>query len=718
MSEYILYSAGLFVPLHPMNKFVFLLLSFLAVSLHQVDATTTTIWQGYETVNGKEGLGVSLDASYFSNMKVADILRLSFVYTGQADYPQISLRNGMWKDLAATAGTAIKENMKQMDYYANRIMLDDLQQNGLIVTGFGYALTAVDLIDGKGEAGYENTVWIGNTIFPSDWSVTQQLPVTCFADAAMGKVLRLCHQDLRPGAEAILRTPNWNELPGMDKYAQLMGNHTDIVITEEMLEELKKDGCFVQGIGFTLTSVELIDEKDISQLQANVPVVNDWIWFAPDEPTFRVDVTNPTTMPVVFDIVLRMADDKMTFYHDYSFSETLAAGESKDFEYSPDEAWKPGFYHATVMVDDEAVRSFIFGYDATNMMAQPDMQDDFLDFWKTAKAELSQIEGQYTLTEVADYSTAKRKVYLLEMKSVPDGTGEGVVRAYYAEPTAAGTYPAVLHFCAYDSGGGLTIPRGDDNPSQIDIVVSTRGQSINNRPPYTNNYGDWFSFGLGDKDAWYYRGAFMDCLRALDFLLTREKVQTQNIFAEGASQGGAFTIATAALGDGRINAIAPALPFLGDMPNYLRLVVWAGNAVEAQKHILGMSDEEMLAMFSYFDMKNLAPLVTCPVIMDFSLQDSSCPPCTTWAAFNNLGSSEKQYLINPTLGHEIGDSWWPRFTEFFTSHLKSDVDGIQNIPVARQEDAAIYDLHGVRHHGGLSSLPHGIYIQQGRKIVK
>ena len=717
MSEYILYSAGLFVPLHPMNKFVFLLLSFLAVSLHQIGATTTTIWQGYETVNGRDRLGVSLDASYFSNMRVADILRLSFVYTGQADYPQISLRNGMWKDLAATAGIAIKEDMTQMDYYANRIMLDDLQQNGLVITGFGYALTAVDLIDGKGEAGYENAVWIGHTVFPSDWSVTQQLPTSCFADAAEGKILRLCHQDLHTEAKAILRNTNWNEL-GMETYAQLIGNHTDVVITGEVLEELQKNGCFVQGIAFTLTSVELVNEEDLSQLQADVPVVNDWMWFSPDVPTFRVNVTNPTADAISFENVIRIADDKRTIYHDYIFSETLAAGESNGFEYSPDEVWEPGFYHATIMVNGEAVKSFIFGYDATSMVTAPDMQEDFLDFWNTAKVELSQIDKQYTLTELADKSTSNRKVYLLEMKSVPDDTGEGIVRAYYAEPTAAGTYPAILHFCAYDSGGGLTIPRGDDNPSQIDIVVSTRGQSINNRPPYTNNYGDWFSYGLGDKDAWYYRGAFMDCLRALDFLSTREKVQPQNIFAEGASQGGAFTIATAALGDGRINAIAPALPFLGDMPNYLQLVVWAGNAVEAQKHILGMSDEEMLAMFSYFDMKNLAPLVTCPVIMDFSLQDSSCPPCTTWAAYNNLGSSEKEYLINPTLGHEIGGSWWPRFTEFFASHLKSDVDGIQNIPVARQEDTSVYDLHGVRHNGSLSSLPRGIYIQQGRKIVK
>lgn len=710
--------ARLFVPLHPMKKFVFLLLSFIVVSLHQMGATTTTIWQGYETVDGKEGLSISLDASYFSNMRVADILRLSFVYTGQADYPQISLRNGMWKDLAATAGTAIKEGMTQMDYYANRVMLDDLQQNGLIITGFGYVLTAVDIIEGQGEAGYENAVWIGYTVFPSDRSVTQQLPVTCFSNAATGKVLRLCHQDLRPGAEAILRTPNWNELPGMDTYAQLVGNHTDIVITDEMLEELTKNGCFVQGIAFTLTSVELINEEDLSKLLTNVPVVNDWMWFSPDVPTFRVNVANPTAEAISFENVIRIADDKRTFYHDYSFSETLAAGETNSYDYIPEEVWEPGFYHATIMVNGEAVSSFIFGYDATNMVAAPDMQEDFLDFWNTAKVELSQINKQHTLTELTDKSTSKRKVYLLEMKSVPDGTGEGIVRAYYAEPTAAGTYPAVLHFCAYDSGGGLWIPRGDDNPSQIDVVVSTRGQSINNRPPYTNNYGDWFSYGLGDKDTWYYRGAFMDCLRALDFLSTREKVQPQNIFAEGASQGGAFSIACAALGNGRINAIAPALPFLGDMPYYLQLVVWADNVVKGRQRLLGMSDEEMCSMLSYFDTKNLATLVTCPVIMDFSLQDSSCPPHTTWAAFNNMGSSEKQYLINPTLGHEIGESWVKALTDFFASHLKSDVGGIQNIPMVHQEDASVYDLHGVRYNGSLSSLPHGIYIQQGRKIVK
>jgi hypothetical protein len=83
-----------------------------------------------------------------------------------------------------------------------------------------------------------------------------------------------------------------------------------------------------------------------------------------------------------------------------------------------------------------------------------------------------------------------------------------------------------------------------------------------------------------------------------------------------------------------------------------------------------------------------------------------------------MGSSEKQYLINPTLGHEIGESWVNALTDFFASHLKSDVGGIQNIPMVHQEDASVYDLLGVRYNGSLSSLPSGIYIQQGRKIVK
>lgn len=559
-------------------------------------------------------------------------------------------------------------------------------------------------------------VWEGHVVFPVEWTTAESLPASCFAKAQAGHVVRLHHQGLHGGAQVILRTSGWGVMPGMEGAGLLSGRHSDILISKEMLDELQQNGCIVFGIGFTLTAVEILSKKERPRLEVGVPVVNDWMWTSPEVPTFHVNVTNPTDDPVDFDIEITISDDKISAPEDFAYPCSLAAGESQSYDFKPARSLRPGFYLATIHVAGEEARTFYFGVDADKLASPPDKQSDFLDFWQEAKDELAAIDPQYTLTELPDKSSAQRKVYLLEMKSVADATGEGIVRAYYAEPTAPGRYPAVLHFCAYDGGGGLSIPRADDHPSQIDIIVSTRGQSINNRPPYTNLYGEWLVYGFGRPETWYYRGAYMDCLRALDFLLSREKVQPENIFATGSSQGGAFTIACAALSDGRLNAIAPACSFLGDFPDYFQLVCWPYNAFLSMQRGLGLSDEAMYAMLSYFDTKNLATLITCPVLMNFSLQDTTCPPHTVWAAYNNLASTEKQYIPNPTLGHTTGETWGLDVADFFASHVK-DPDAIQSVTVPQSDDAS-YDLRGVRHSGTLSTLPPGIYIHRGRKVVK
>ena len=124
-------------------------------------------------------------------------------------------------------------------------------------------------------------------------------------------------------------------------------------------------------------------------------------------------------------------------------------------------------------------------------------------------------------------------------------------------------------------------------------------------------------------------------------------------------------------------------------------------------------------MLSYFDTKNLATLISCPAMMNFSLQDLTCPPHTVWAPYNNLGSQEKRYMVNPALGHTVGETWVEEYTRFFLDHLKGEADGICTLRSDRHvTDDAIYDLRGLRHEGSLSTLPSGIYIQHGRKVVK
>ena len=696
------------------------LLSLLTL-LWAATLSAATLWTGEEAISWSGGGSVQVSASAFADAQVGDELRLNFIFTGQTDWPQVSLRNGNWADLTHAGNILISAADDHVSYYLTTGMLEDLQQHGMVVTGIGYTLTSIELNAGNGGAGLEHAVWIGEKVVPNDWSGFVTLPASCFTGAAVGKIIRLHFKDLLSGAQAILRTGSWAEMPDMASFVQLSGEHTDITITADMLTELKGNGCIVQGVGFTLTSVDIIGEEDLSKLQLSVPVVHQWLWTEGETPAFTVNITNPTATDADVHIVLNVKDDKNTKSYSMEATQTVAAGATLPYQLNTAEmALEPGFYTATILVDNEVARAFVFGYDPEHIVSAPDMQDDFSAFWQKAKADLAEVDPQYTLTEIPSKSTARRKVYLLEYHSVSDTNGEGIARAYFAEPTAPGTYPAIIHYNGYD--GGTYDPwcmGGDDNPGYVELIVSTRGQLINNRPPYTNTYGDWFVFGFDSEDHYYYRGAFMDAVRAIDFLCSRETVQQANIFAEGASQGGALTLAAAALSDGRLNAIAPAVPFMGDFPDYFQIASWPGNAANGKRQQLGMTEEEMYRMLSYFDMKNLATLISCPTYMNYSLQDNVCPPHTNWASYNNLLSSEKKYLTNPTLGHETSGTWWTEYNQFFKDHLK-DPDGIEEASMKKTTPEAVYNLQGVRvgTTAIYNTLPHGIYVVNGRKMVR
>ena len=80
----------------------------------------------------------------------------------------------------------------------------------------------------------------------------------------------------------------------------------------------------------------------------------------------------------------------------------------------------------------------------------------------------------------------------------------------------------------------------------------------------------------------------------------------------------------------------------------------------------GIPREEIFSMLRYFDVKNFAPRVTCPVYMAFGLQDPTCPPHTNFSIYNNLGSKEKHYFCVPTCGHAMWlEPAWPPVRDAF-----------------------------------------------------
>ena len=310
------------------------------------------------------------------------------------------------------------------------------------------------------------------------------------------------------------------------------------------------------------------------------------------------------------------------------------------------------------------------------------MQPDFEEFWNTAKEQLASIDMNATLTELPKKSSAARKVYLVEMQSVPDGlTGEPVtIRGYYVEPQDGEKHPVIIHFFGYDTQNSTskpTCPSGGSSDTYAEFYLSTRGQILNNRDAAhrepdgkgdnKNIYGDWFAYEFGNRDSYYYRGAFMDCVQAVRFMATRPTSDMNNLFAEGSSQGGAFSYAAAALSDYPFTAIAPCVAFLGDFPDYFNIVSWPGDT--ARNNQGSMTDEEMFAFLSYFDTKNLATRILCPVIACSGLQDGTCPPHTNLAPFNNLSNEDKQMYYYPEMKHEIPSGWSKKYGDFFEAHI-------------------------------------------------
>ena len=624
------------------------------------------------------------------------------------EWPQVYLQyvdaEWNWVDFADTHNYSLsgKTAPHKARIALTQAMIDNITAgNYLIVKGAGYTAEKITFMHTPAEAGTTQSIWSGSVVMPDNWGAWQTINASKFANAVEGQLLRCRFTDLSTNAQLQLKqTGDWSELVDAP-LAQISGRYYDYTITASMLVELKANGVIVSGSNYTLKEVLLINPADLKPLTLAVPVTDNWVFTA--KPAITIHIENPYGEPVTANVEVEITTDRSVTVASLSATKELAVGASQDIFMTTNDNLAPGFYKATCIVNDDLARAFVFGIDPTDIVSAPDKQPDFYSFWAAAKAQLADIDMNATLTEITAKSTATRKVYLVEMNSVPDGlTGEPVVvRGYYCEPTDGQKHPVIMHYAGYDSGyrpGGQDVkpycPSGDAEPTYAEFFLSTRGQNINNRAAdereadgkgdFVNTYGDWFAFHFGDKDSYYYRGAFMDCVQAVRFMATRSTSDMTNLFAEGQSQGGAFTYAAAALSDYPFRAIAPAIAFLGDYPDYFEITNWP--AYVARENQGTMTDAEMFAFLSYFDTKNLATVISSPTLACIGLQDNVCPPHTNIAPYNNLQSTDKQLIFNPELMHQADNDWYSRFMAFFKAHTYST--GTDLLMAGNQQPAA------------------------------
>lgn len=326
---------------------------------------------------------------------------------------------------------------------------------------------------------------------------------------------------------------------------------------------------------------------------------------------------------------------------------------------------EPGFYKTVLYLVEEDGKTELYtsnlGFNPEQIASPQDKQPDFDAFWDQTLAELAAVDPEYKLILLPEHSNDVRRTYHVEMRS----WGGEKISGVYTEPVKEGKYNTTIYYMGYNSD--VYYPNPSADPEMIEFTLCVRGQALNT--PATGK-GRWVAEGLESKDTYYYRGAFADVVRAIDFVCSREKVDQDHLVAEGESQGGAFSFISASL-DHRIKAIAPAVPFLGDYPDYFIVASWPGNEVLAAQKELGISDEDLYRTLSYFDVKNFTDRIECPIYMSVGLQDPTCPPHTNFASYNHV-KSQKQWICYPHCGHAMWQvpEWRKIKKEFFSGFRK------------------------------------------------
>ena len=161
--------------------------------------------------------------------------------------------------------------------------------------------------------------------------------------------------------------------------------------------------------------------------------------------------------------------------------------------------------------------------------------------------------------------------------------------------------------------------------------------------------GTYLTYHITDRDRYFYRGAYMDCVRGIDFLASRPEVDAGRIGMWSRSQGGGLTLATSSL-DGRIKAGVAEEPFLCNYP--LAIDVKTNPYVELGEYLSQYPDqkEAVLETLAYFDPLNLVEMIDRPMLVNIGMKDDVCPYHTIVTVFDRI-MSHKSLMIYPDLGH-------------------------------------------------------------------
>ena len=287
---------------------------------------------------------------------------------------------------------------------------------------------------------------------------------------------------------------------------------------------------------------------------------------------------------------------------------------------------------------------------------EPTQQDaaDFDQFWAAGKAALAKLPMDARITPLPEYGNALADCYHLNLQNVGMGNAPSRFYGVLCEPKAPGKYPALLSV----PGAGVRPYRGMAAMAARGIItlqVGIHGIPVNMDPSVYDSLGagalaNYNTFGLDNRDRYYYRRVYLGCVRANDFLVSHPKWDGAHLAVTGGSQGGALSIVTAAL-DPRVKGLAAYYPALSDVTGYLknRAGGWP-HMFRATEGAMAHRSADKIETSRYYDVVNFARRVKVPGLYSWGFNDETCPPTSMYSAYNVIPGQKKLLLALET-GH-------------------------------------------------------------------
>lgn len=338
----------------------------------------------------------------------------------------------------------------------------------------------------------------------------------------------------------------------------------------------------------------------------------------------------------------------------------------------------PGFLDLKLSADIDGIKTthhVKVGFSVDRIQPFTKMPSDFTQFWQQTVAEARKTPISFTRERAEEYCTDKIDCWLIKLRIDREHSMYG----YLTMPknVQQGKHPVVL--CP--PGAGIkTIKEplrhryyAEEGMIRFEIEIHGMDPRWSDKDfksiasAFSSKENGYLVNNISSREYYYMRHIYAGMVRCIDFLTTLPEWDGRNIAVQGGSQGGALALITAAL-DPRVTLCVANHPALTDMAAYSEQGR-TGGYPHLNRNPAGILTPQVIEVLQYYDVINFCRQIKCPVRMTWGYNDNTCPPTTSYAAWNVM-SCPKEPFVTPINEHWTSETMERQHMQWIKARLK------------------------------------------------